>query len=85
MIAMVVVGEDLSNKDAIAKAKIRGKSKKVFKKLLGELQMKWFLSFFKWERKDPIVEYLSQSIDLVDLEQREKNLKYNNFRVKYWL
>ena len=27
MIAMVVVGEDLSNKDAIAKAKIRGKSK----------------------------------------------------------
>ena len=37
MIAMVVVGEDLSNKDAIAKAKIRGKSKKVFKKLLGEL------------------------------------------------
>ena len=37
MIAMVVVGEDLSNKDAVAKAKIRGKSKKVFKKLLGEL------------------------------------------------
>ena len=37
MIAMVVVGEDLSNKDAIAKSKIRGKSKKVFKKLLGEL------------------------------------------------
>ena len=47
--------------------------------------MKWLLSFFKWVRKDPIVEYLSQSIDLVDLEQREKNLKYNNFRVKYWL
>ena len=37
MIGFVVVGEDLSNKDAVAKDKIRGKSKKVFKKLLGEL------------------------------------------------
>ena len=37
MIGFVVVGDDTSNKDAIAKAKIRGKSKKVFKKLLGEL------------------------------------------------
>ena len=37
MIGMVVVGDDVSNKDAIAKAKIRGKSKKTFKKLLGEL------------------------------------------------
>ena len=37
MIGMVVVGDDVTNKDAIAKAKIRGKSKKTFKKLLGEL------------------------------------------------
>ena len=37
MIGMVVVGDDVSNTDAIAKAKIRGKSKKTFKKLLGEL------------------------------------------------
>jgi hypothetical protein len=37
MIALVVVGEDTSNKDAIAKAKVLGKSKKKLKKLLGEL------------------------------------------------
>tara|TARA_B100000963_G_scaffold360220_1_gene390315 strand:+ start:7249 stop:7704 length:456 start_codon:yes stop_codon:yes gene_type:complete len=37
MIALVVVGDDMSNLDAIKKMKIRGKSKKVFKKLLGEL------------------------------------------------
>ena len=37
MIALVVVGDDLSNKDAIAKAKVRGKSKKKLKKLIGEL------------------------------------------------
>lgn len=37
MIALVVVGEDTSNKDAIAKAKAMGKSKKKLKELLGEL------------------------------------------------
>ena len=37
MIALVVVGDDTSNKDAIAKAKALGKSKKKLKKLLGEL------------------------------------------------
>jgi len=37
MIGFVVVGEDTSNLDAIKKAKVRGKSKKIFKKLLAEL------------------------------------------------
>ena len=37
MIALVVVGEDTSNKDAIAKAKAMGKSKKKLKGLLSEL------------------------------------------------
>ena len=37
MIALVVVGDDTSNKEAIAKAKALGKSKKKLKKLLGEL------------------------------------------------
>ena len=37
MIAMVVVGEDTSNKDAIAKAKVLGKSKKKLKTLLGDI------------------------------------------------
>ena len=37
MIALVVVGGDTSNLDAIAKAKVRGKRKKKLKKLLGEL------------------------------------------------
>ncbi len=37
MIALVVVGEDTSNLDVIKKMKIRGKSKKKFKKLLKEI------------------------------------------------
>ena len=37
MIGLVIVGGDTSNIDAIAKAKVRGKSKKRLKKLLGEL------------------------------------------------
>ena len=37
MIGLVVVGDDTSNKDAIAKAKALGKSKKKLKTLLGEL------------------------------------------------
>ena len=37
MIALVVVGDDVSNKDKIAKAKALGKSKKKLKALLGEL------------------------------------------------
>ncbi len=37
MIGLVVVGDDVSNKDTIAKAKAMGKSKKKLKALLGEL------------------------------------------------
>ena len=37
MIALVVVGDDISNKDDVAKAKALGKSKKKLKALLGEL------------------------------------------------
>ena len=37
MIGLVIVGNDTSNKDAIAKAKAMGKSKKKLKALLGEL------------------------------------------------
>ena len=37
MIGLVVVGDDTSNIDAIAKAKVRGKSKKFLKKLLADL------------------------------------------------
>ena len=37
MIAMVVVGNDMSNLDAIKKMKIRGKSKKKMKELLSDL------------------------------------------------
>ena len=36
MIGLVVVGDDLSNLDKIKKAKMRGKSKKIFKELLKE-------------------------------------------------
>lgn len=37
MIALIVVGDDTSNKDTIAKAKAMGKSKKKLKALLSEL------------------------------------------------
>ena len=37
MIGLVIVGEDVSNKDAIAKAKAMGKSKKKLKELLADL------------------------------------------------
>ncbi len=37
MIGLIVVGNDLSNLDKIKKAKMRGKSKKIFKELLKEL------------------------------------------------
>ena len=37
MIGLVVVGGDTSNADIVAKAKVRGKSKKKLKKLLDEL------------------------------------------------
>ena len=37
MIGLVVVGDDLSNLDKIKKAKMGGKSKKIFKELLKEL------------------------------------------------
>lgn len=37
MIGLVVVDEDISNKDDIAKSKALGKSKKKLKSLLGDL------------------------------------------------
>ena len=37
MIAMVVVGDDKSNLDAISKMRLRGKSKKKFKALIGDI------------------------------------------------
>ena len=37
MIALVVVGDDTSNKDQIAKTRVFGKSKKTLKGLIGEL------------------------------------------------
>ena len=37
MIAMGVVGDDTSNLDAIKKMKLRGKSKKKFKKILKDI------------------------------------------------
>ena len=37
MIALVVVGDDTSNLDAVADAKVRGKSKKKLKELLGDI------------------------------------------------
>ena len=37
MIGLVIVDGDTSNKKAIAKAKVLGKSKKKLKKLLGEI------------------------------------------------
>ena len=37
MIAIVVVGDDISNLDAIKKMKLRGKSKKKFKKILKDI------------------------------------------------
>ena len=37
MIGLVVVGDDVSNLDNIKKAKMKGKSKKIFKELLKEL------------------------------------------------
>ena len=46
MIGLVVVGDDLSNLDKIKKAKMGGKSKKIFKELLKEL---WF--FFEKPNK----------------------------------
>ena len=42
MIGLVVVGEDTSNKDAIAKAKAVGKSKKKLAKLLLEIEQFYF-------------------------------------------
>ena len=46
MIGLVVVGDDRSNLDQIKKAKLGGKSKKIFKELLKEL---WF--FFEKPNK----------------------------------
>ena len=51
MIALVIVGDDTSNLEAISKAKVRGKSKKKLKALLGELQM--------WPYTDEELEFIN--------------------------
>ena len=51
MIALVIVGDDTSNIEAIQKAKVRGKSKKKLKALLGELQM--------WPYTDEELEFIN--------------------------
>ena len=42
---------------------------------------------FGWERQDPIETYLANSVDLVDLEQRQKALVYGNVNpnLKGWI
>ena len=42
--------------------------------------MKWLKKLFKfgWERQDPVERYLANSVDLVDLEQRQKAIVYGN-------
>ena len=39
---------------------------------------KLFTFKWGWETKDPIEVYLSNSVDLVDLEQRQKSITYGN-------
>ena len=39
---------------------------------------------FGWERQDPIETYLANSVDLVDLEQRQKALVYGTVNPKLW-
>ena len=42
---------------------------------------------FGWETKDPIETYLANSVDLVDLEQRQKAIVYGNVNpnLKGWI
>tara|TARA_B100000212_G_scaffold129690_1_gene97230 strand:+ start:834 stop:1040 length:207 start_codon:yes stop_codon:yes gene_type:complete len=61
------------------------------KKLIGELIMNFIKKLFTfkwgWERKDPIEVYLSNSVDLVDLEQRQKRITYGtiNPNLRGWV
>ncbi len=43
--------------------------------------LKMFRLWMTRSRMSPIERYLSQSEDLVDLEQRQKKLSYNNYKV----
>ena len=56
MIGLVVVGDDTSNKDKIAKAKALGKSKKKLKKLLSEL---WFADSHRFAQKRTKLEQMT--------------------------
>ena len=51
--------------------------------------MKWLKKLFKfgWERQDPVERYLANSVDLVDLEQRQKAILYGNVNpnLKGWI
>jgi len=51
--------------------------------------MKWFRKLFKfgWERQNPVEKYLANSVDLVDLEQRQKAILYGNVNpnLKGWI
>ena len=55
----------------------------------GKINSKNFAEMFKWgwERKDPIEVYLSNSVDLVDLEQRQKRITYGtiNPNLRGWV
>ena len=48
---------------------------------------KLFTFKWGWERKDPIEVYLANSVDLVDLEQRQKAVTYGtiNPNLKGWV
>ena len=52
-------------------------------------KMKWLKKLFKfgWERQDPVERYLANSVDLVDLEQRQKAILYGNVNpnLKGWI
>ena len=52
-------------------------------------KMKWFKKLFKfgWERQNPVEKYLANSVDLVDLEQRQKAILYGNVNpnLKGWI
>ena len=51
--------------------------------------MKWLKKLFKfgWERQNPVEKYLANSVDLVDLEQRQKAILYGNVNpnLKGWI
>ena len=51
--------------------------------------MKWLKKLFKfgWETQNPVETYLANSVDLVDLEQRQKAIVYGNVNpnLKGWI